>query len=119
MPAALARSATSLPTAAACAFLSPDAARTVSSSDDAAASVRLVVSSTTCALMCRVERVTTRRGRAAVPCTFLRTRRCRRVREVRRNVAVLGALMLLGSPRNCERSEQFRGAYLLACLSGL
>jgi len=33
------------------------------------------VSSTTCTKMCRVERLTTRRGRPAVPVTRLRTRR--------------------------------------------
>ena len=42
---------------------------------EADASVRPAVSSTTWTNMCRVERVTTRRGRAAVPATFLRTRR--------------------------------------------
>ena len=41
---------------------------------DAAASVRPVVSSITCAVMCLFERNTARRGRSAVPRTFLRTR---------------------------------------------
>jgi len=47
---------------------------------DAAASVRPAVSSTICANMCRADRLTTSRGRLALPVTFLRTRRCRRVR---------------------------------------
>ena len=41
---------------------------------EAAASVRPARSSMTCALMCLVERNTARRGRSAVPMTFLRTR---------------------------------------------
>ena len=43
--------------------------------------------------MWRVERNTTRRGRAVEPVTFLRTRRWRRVRDVRRKAAVVGRLI--------------------------
>ena len=42
---------------------------------EAAASVRPARSSITWAVMCLFERNTARRGRSAVPCTFLRTRR--------------------------------------------
>ena len=47
---------------------------------EAEASVVPATSSTTWTKMCREDRVTTSRGRAAVPETFLRTRRCRRLR---------------------------------------
>src|SRR5581483_11411457 len=79
MPAAFAAAASALPTASACAVLSPlnDFARPRWEAD---ASVRPVSSSTSCASMPRFERKTTRRGRAAEPCTFARTRRCRRRR---------------------------------------
>src|SRR4051812_30319041 len=78
MPASLARSATSLPTAAGA------SARVLFASDlswlEAAASVRPEASSITWAAMPRFERYTASRGRSAVPTTFERTRRCRRRR---------------------------------------
>src|SRR3954469_17987131 len=79
MPTFLAAAASALPTASACAVLSPwnDFA---SARCDADASVRPASSSTSCASMPRLERKTTRRGRSAVPCTFARTRRWRRRR---------------------------------------
>src|ERR1700722_319769 len=80
MPASLARSATSAPTSLALAVLSPSADLTEASRVDADASVRPTVSSTICTKMCRADRLTTGRGRAASPLTFLRTRRWRRMR---------------------------------------
>src|SRR5690348_15594112 len=78
MPAALARSATSLPTAAGA------SARPVFASDlswlDAAASVRPASSSISWAAIERFERYTASRGRSAVPDTLARTRRWRRRR---------------------------------------
>src|SRR5688500_3454951 len=85
MPFSLARCATSSPTARARAVLSPSPPRSDESSVDADASVWPARSSTTCAGMCRVERVTTSRGRAAVPLTFLRTRKWRRPLPIRRD----------------------------------
>src|SRR5438128_12025165 len=38
--------------------------------------------------MCRFERNTARRGRSAVPATFFRTRRCRRIRATRLSCAL-------------------------------
>src|SRR5215472_13541148 len=79
MPSFFAASASALPTASACAVLSPlnDFA---SARWDADASVLPLLSSTSCASMPRLDRKTTRRGRSAVPCTFARTRRWRRRR---------------------------------------
>src|SRR5690348_16209876 len=79
MPARLAAVASAFPTASACSVLSPlnDFA---SARWDADASVRPDSSSTSWASMPRFERKTTRRGLSAVPCTFARTRRCRRRR---------------------------------------
>ena len=48
--------------------------RTSFSTEEAAATVRPVASSITWAVMCLLDRNTARRGRAAVPATFLRTR---------------------------------------------
>src|SRR4051794_1232854 len=80
MPAPFARSATSSPTSLALAVLSPSAVRRSASMVEAETSVLPTRSSTTCTLMCLVDRVTTRRGRSAVPAIFLRPRtwRCRR-----------------------------------------
>src|SRR5690606_394632 len=74
-PTALARSATSSPPLWALAVLSPSNARRSASRVDAEATVLPTVSSTICATMWREERVTTRRGRTAVPVIFLRRRR--------------------------------------------
>ena len=52
----------------------PRTPRRSASRVDAEASVWPSRSSTTCTKTCRADRVTTRRGRAAVPATFLRTR---------------------------------------------
>src|SRR4051794_30958777 len=86
IPAALARSATSVPTWRARADLSPSAPRRLASRVDALAKVRPAVSSTTWTWMCRELRLTTRRGRSGVPPTRLRRRLCRRSRETRRAV---------------------------------
>src|ERR1700759_2334690 len=80
MPASRARSATRAPTSLALAVLSPSADLMDVSRVDADTRVRPTVSSTTCTNMCFAERLTTRRGRAASPLTFLRTRRGRRTR---------------------------------------
>src|SRR6202034_4126071 len=53
---------------------------TVSSRVDADASVRPTLSSTICTKRCRADRLTTSRGLAVEPTTFLRTRRWRRTR---------------------------------------
>src|SRR5699024_113382 len=79
-PVDLARSATSPPTFLARSVLSPSRVRTSASMVDADATVLPTVSSTTWTKTWRLLRVTTRRGRAAVPVTFLRTRRWRRPR---------------------------------------
>src|SRR5947207_6683162 len=84
MPASRARSARSAPTLRACSLLAPSAPRIVLSRLDAEVRVRPWVSSTIWATMCRSDRVTTRRGRAGVPKTFLRTRKCRRALPTRR-----------------------------------
>src|SRR6476469_5705166 len=89
IPAALARWATSSPTLRALADLSPSLARTSASMVLAEASVRPTRSSTTWTLMCLDERVTTRRGRSAVPETFLRPRTWRRSREATRALVCL------------------------------
>ena len=73
-PAALARSATSAPTCAGRVLVAGGLRAQSASSVDAAASVRPLTSSITCAVMCLFERNTARRGRSAVPRTFLRTR---------------------------------------------
>src|SRR5215469_11844970 len=70
----------SAPTSFALAVLSPAADLMVASMVDADAKVWPTLSSTICTNMCRADRFTTSRGRAAVPVTFLRTRRCRRTR---------------------------------------
>src|ERR1700691_5112648 len=75
MPASFARSAMSAPTSLALAVLSPSADLMDSSNVDADASVRPTLSSTICTTMCRADRLTTRRGLAVEPVTFLRTRR--------------------------------------------
>src|SRR5215468_6246054 len=80
MPALFARSAMSAPTSLALAVLSPVADLIVGSMVEADARVRPTLSSTICTTMCRADRFTTSRGRAALPMTFLRTRRCRRTR---------------------------------------
>src|SRR5271155_4205299 len=80
MPASLARSAISAPTSLALAVLSPSADLTASSRVDADASVRPTLSSTICTNRCRADRLTTSRGLAVEPVTFLRTRRWRRTR---------------------------------------
>src|ERR1700749_1075794 len=80
MPASRAPTAISAPTSFALAVLQPSADLTDASRVDAAARVRPTVSSTICTKMCRADRLTTRRGRAASPLTFLRTRRGRRTR---------------------------------------
>src|SRR5688572_20231947 len=49
--------------------------------------------------MCLLERKTARRGRSAVPVTFLRTRRCRRARcSVLLNAIVVPLALLAGLP---------------------
>src|SRR6478735_6593300 len=53
------------------------------------ANVRPASSSITCTLRCLFERNTARRGRAAVPWIFLRTRRWRTIRPSRRLLAML------------------------------
>src|SRR4051794_30209649 len=80
MPAPFARSATSSPTLLALAVLSPSSVRRSASMVEAETSVLPWRSSTTWTLMCLEERVTTSRGRSAVPWSFLRPRtwRCRR-----------------------------------------
>src|SRR6478609_3299918 len=80
IPAALARSATSSPTRLALAVLSPSNARRSASRVEALATVRPLVSSTTWTNTWRAERLTTRRGRAAVPEMRLRIRSWRRLR---------------------------------------
>src|SRR6185436_13563350 len=84
MPAALARSATSSPTFFALAVLSPSKDRRSFSVVEANASVLPTRSSTTCTVMCLADRVTTRRGRWAVPEIFLRPRTWRRRRDLTR-----------------------------------
>src|SRR5215203_342877 len=66
-------------------------------------------SSITWAVMWRLDRKTARRGRSAVPRTFLRTRACRRMRALRLSLAVM--LMTRPSP-SCSRRS-------LAGLAGL
>src|SRR3954447_5053330 len=80
MPAPFARSATSSPTLLALAVLSPSSVRRSASMVEAETSVLPWRSSTTWTLMCLEKRVTTSRGRSAVPWSFLRPRtwRCRR-----------------------------------------
>src|SRR4051812_18153367 len=80
-PAALARSATLAPTSLALPVLSADSERSSPSMVEAYAKVLPTESSTTWALMCLEVRVMTRRGRSAVPVTFLRPRTCRRSRD--------------------------------------
>src|SRR4029079_16379466 len=90
MPAALARSANSLPTRVAAATVAPlPSARMSASAVDAATSVRPASSSISCTLRCLFDRNTARRGRAAVPWIFLRTRRWRTIRPSRRLLAIL------------------------------
>src|SRR3712207_374075 len=57
--------------------------------EDAAARVLPTRSSTTWTVMCLEERVTTRRGRSAVPATFLRPRACLRSRDAVRSAVCL------------------------------
>ena len=71
--------ASSLPTSAACSVFEPLKVF-LSSPWPAAASVLRSTSSTSCALMPRFERKTTRRGRSAEPRTLWRTRLWRRRR---------------------------------------
>src|SRR5699024_430131 len=78
MPAAFARSATSSPTFLALAVLSPSKLRRSASIVVTETTVLPTVSLTTWATMWRLERLTTRRGRSAVPLIFLRRRRWRR-----------------------------------------
>src|ERR1039457_3877795 len=87
MPAWPARSAISAPTCFDLADLSPDEPRTDASRVDADTSVLPVTSSISCANMCLAERVTTRRGRTALPLTFFLTLRWRREREAERALA--------------------------------
>src|SRR5690348_7181324 len=82
MPAALACFASSLPTSRACSLLSPFT-RSLTASHEADATVVPERSSTSCAVMPRLERCTTRRGRSAVPWMRPRTRRWRRSRASR------------------------------------
>src|SRR3954452_1364550 len=90
MPAALARSATSVPTRVAASTVAPvPAPRRSASPVLADASVRPASSSISCTLRCLFERNTARRGRAAVPWIFLRTRRWRTIRPSRRLLAML------------------------------
>src|SRR3954467_10461158 len=90
IPAAFARSATTSPTRLARADLSPSTERSSASIVLADTRVRPAVSSTTCAVMCFDDLVTTRRGRSGVPATSLRTRACRRSRaDVRADVCLL------------------------------
>src|ERR1700738_4704029 len=74
----------SCPTRTLWAFLSPSAACTSASIEEAAASVVPLRSSTTCTWMWRADRLITRRGVSALPEIFLRSRACRRSREARR-----------------------------------
>src|SRR3954467_14558384 len=80
-PACLALCASSFPTSVACSDFEP--LNDFSARCDADATVRPLRSSTSCAVMPRFERETTRRGRADVPTTRPRTRRCRRSRASR------------------------------------
>src|SRR5664279_638304 len=90
MPAALARSASTSPRRVAAATVAPlPPARSSASAVDAAASVRPESSSITCSDRCLLDRNTARRGRAAVPWIFLRTRRWRMIRPCRRCCATL------------------------------
>src|SRR5260370_758844 len=79
MPAFFTAAASSLPTSVACPLLSP-LNDFFSSSHDAAASVRPLRSSTSCAVIPRFDRKTTRRGRCVEPLTLPRTRLWRRAR---------------------------------------
>src|SRR5882672_867717 len=65
--------------------------------------------------MCRDERLTTRRGRSAVPATFLRNRACRRNRETRRASDALCPTGL----RVADAPSFVVEAILLTCLSDL
>src|SRR6185503_3354559 len=80
-PASFAPCASSLPTSAAWSDLLP--LNDFSARCDAETTVRPLRSSTSCAVMPRFERDTTRRGRSAVPWTRPRTRRWRRSRASR------------------------------------
>src|ERR671936_78061 len=82
MPAFFAFCASSFPTSVACSVFGP-LKLFARCSQEAAASVRPSVSSTSCASIPRLERKTTRRGRSAVPRTLPRTRRWRRSRASR------------------------------------
>src|SRR5260370_900378 len=101
MPACDARSASSAPTCFALAVLSPLVPRIDASRVDADTSVPPAVSSTSCANTCRAERVTTSRGRAALPVTFFLTRRWRRARAETR-AAVRRARRHVGDRRAGE-----------------
>src|SRR3954462_13321151 len=79
MPAFFALAARVFPTSAACSVLLPLNAF-FTPSQLAAAGVLPALSSTSCAVIPRFERKTTRRGRSAVPRTRPRTRRWRRRR---------------------------------------
>ena len=67
-----------------------------------------LLSSTSWAVICRSDRVTTRRGRSAVPRSVRRTRKCRRARATRRVAEIppefrrLSSVALTPSPR-CAR----------------
>src|SRR5690606_13517338 len=80
MPAAFARSATSLPTLAAASWFAVPPVRSSASSVLAETSVEPAMSSITCATTCRFDRYTERRGRSGVPITVRRTRAWRRLR---------------------------------------
>src|SRR5690606_38824319 len=114
MPAALARSAISTPTRCAFAVLSPSSARRSASRVDAEARVRPTESSTTWATMCRLDRVTTRRGRAAVPTTFLRRRRWRRARATVLPLPRIVSATLLTSLSGLAADDLARVAHALA-----
>src|ERR1700689_1560578 len=75
MPPACARSASSAPTCFALAVLSPSEPRIDASSVEAETRGPPTVSSTSCANRCRDERVTTSRGRTALPVMLFLTRR--------------------------------------------
>src|SRR5205807_1918871 len=95
MPWAVARSASSLPTAPARSTGAVVAERSDASSVEAAASVLPATSSMSWAWTWRLLRKTASRGRADVPDTFLRTRAWRRIR------AAWGFLLTLGYSFRC------------------
>src|SRR5207247_1315132 len=113
MPAPLARSATSLPTALACSILA--ASPTVLSSVDAATTVLPLVSSITWAYMWLRLRKTLSLGLSGVPLTLARTLLCR----LARGVSMCGFAFMSASSTITQYALRITSLLLPAYLTGL